>query len=236
VAYVLEKEGDISAVIAESIGNNTASIPPHAYWEIIRKACDKLGALLVFDEIPTCFWRTGNMFAFEHYDVVPDMVAIGKSLGGGVFPLAAMIAREEFDVMPNRGLGHFTHEKNPVAAAASLAAIEYIEENNFAQHVLALGEYALGQMREMMTRHRLIGDVRGKGLLMVMELVRDRTTKERASEEAEIIMYRAFEKGMAFKLSMGNIIYLCPALMIKKEEMDRALHILDECLADVEKK
>ena len=115
VEYVLEKEGDIAAVIAEPI-RSTPYIPKPEYWQIIRKACDRHGALLIFDEIPHALGRTGRMFTCENFDVVPDMLVIGKGLGGGVFPIAALIAREGLDVAGNRALGHYTHERAPSPA------------------------------------------------------------------------------------------------------------------------
>ena len=229
VEYVLEKEGDIAAVIAEPV-RSTPTIPRPEYWQRIRRACDRHGALLIFDEIPQALGRTGTFFTCEHYGVVPDILVIGKGLGGGVFPLAAVIAREGLDVSADRALGHYTHEKNPVACAAGLATIEYVEEHNLATHARELGRYALARMTEMMERHPLIGDVRGLGLLMGIELVRDRATKERAADEAEAVMYCALSKGLSFKLTMGNILTLTPPLIITQEEMDRALAIIEECL------
>jgi 4-aminobutyrate aminotransferase len=122
-----------------------------------------------------------------------------------------------------------------VGCAAALATIEYVETHNLAAHARELGGYALTRMTEMMERHLLIGDVRGLGLFLGIELVKDRATRERATEEAEAVMYCALSKGLSFKLAMGNIITLTPALTIKREEMDKALDIIDECLTKVEK-
>ena len=234
VEYILEKEGDISAVIAEPI-RSTPYIPKPEYWRTIRRACDRHGALLIFDEIPHALGRIGKMFTCENFGVVPDMLVIGKGLGGGVFPVAALIAREDLDVAGDRALGHYTHEKSPVACAAALATIEYIETHNLAAHARELGQYALARMNIMMESHPMIGDVRGLGLFLGIELVKDRATRERAYDEAETVMYAALSKGLSFKLTMGNIITLTPALTIKKEEMDKALDILEECLTEVEK-
>jgi 4-aminobutyrate aminotransferase len=234
IEYVLEKEGDISAVIGETV-RSTPFIPPKDYWKRIRAACNKHGALLILDEIPHCLGRTGKMFTCEHYDVIPDMLVIGKGLGGGIFPLAALITKEDLNVMADKALGHYTHEKNPVACAAGLATLEVIEDEGLAENARVLGEYALNRMRAMMADHRLIGDVRGLGLLMGMELVKDRMTMGRATDEAEQVMYRALTKGLNFKLTMGNIITLTPALTITQPEIDRALDILDECLTEVER-
>jgi 4-aminobutyrate aminotransferase len=233
IEYILEKEGDIAAVISEPI-RSTPYIPKPEYWRAVRRACDKYGALLIFDEIPHALGRTGKMFTLENFDVLPDMVVIGKGLGGGVFPLAALIAREGLDVAGDRALGHYTHEKSPVACAAALATIEYIEKHHLAEHASELGRHALARMTEMMERHPLIGDVRGIGLFMGIELVKNRSTRERATDEAEAVMYAALSKGMSFKLTMGNIITLTPALIITKDEMDKALDIIEECIAKVE--
>jgi 4-aminobutyrate aminotransferase len=173
------------------------------------------------------------MFTCEHFGVVPDILVLGKGLGGGIFPLAAIIAREGLDVAGDRALGHYTHEKNPVACAAALASIRYIEEHKLADHARELGRYALGRMAEMMERHPLIGDVRGLGLLLGMELVRDRVTKERATGEAEAVMYCALSKGLSFKLTMGNILTLTPPLTITQDELDQALMIIETCLDQV---
>jgi 4-aminobutyrate aminotransferase len=220
-------------VIAETV-RSTPFIPPQDYWKRIRQACDRHGALLILDEIPHALGRTGKMFTCEHYDIVPDMLVIGKALGGGIFPLAALIARSGLDrAMPDKALGHYTHEKNPTACAAGLAAIEVIEQEGLLEHARTLGEHALGRLRALQSKHRLVGDVRGLGLLMGVELVRDRTTLERASLEAERVMYSCLSKGLNFKLTMGNIITLTPALTITQPEMDRAIDILDESLAEL---
>jgi 4-aminobutyrate aminotransferase len=234
VEYILEKEGDIAAVIAEPI-RSTPTIPTPEYWQTIRRACDRHGALLIFDEIPHSLGRTGRMFTFENFGVVPDMVVIGKGLGGAVLPLAALIVREDLDVAAERALGHYTHEKNPVLCAAALAAIEVIEKHGLVAHSRELGRYALERLTDMMKRHPLIGDVRGLGLFLGVELVKDRETRERASDEAEAVMYAALSRGLSFKTSMGNILTLTPPLIITREEMDRALAILEECISEVEK-
>ena len=232
IEYVLDKEGDVAAVIAETV-RSTSVIPPAGYWPKVRAACDKHGTLLILDEIPHCLGRTGRMFTCQHFNVVPDMLVIGKGLGGGIFPLAALIARHDLDVSPDRALGHYTHEKNPVACAAALATIECLEENNLPANAENMGARALNRMHEMMQKHKIVGAVRGLGLLMGIELVKDRQTKEPAVDEAEGVMYGALAKGLNFKVTMGNIITLTPPLTITKEEIDRAMDILDGCLEDV---
>ncbi len=234
VEYILEKEGDIAAVIAEPI-RSTPYIPKPEYWQKIRKACDKHGALLIFDEIPHALGRTGEMFTFQNFGVTPDIVVLGKGLGGGIIPLAGVIASEHLDVAADRALGHYTHEKSPVACAAALATIEYVEKNKLVEHSRKLGAYSLNRLNEMKERHALIGDVRGLGLFLGIELVKDRKTRERATEEAEAVMYACLSKGLSFKVTMGNILTLTPALVITREEMDQALDIVETCIADIKK-
>lgn len=234
VEYVLEKEGDVAAVIGETV--RAVPVVPHPeYWITVRRACDRHGALLILDEIPTALGRTGTMFACEQFGVVPDVLVIGKGLGGGILPLAAVIARERLDVSPDRALGHYTHEKNPVACAAALATIAYVEEHGLPARARALGGRALGRMRAMMEAHPLIGDVRGLGLLLGIELVTDRATRARAVDEAEAVMYAALSRGLSFKVTMGNVLTLAPPLVITDAEMERALDILDDALTEVER-
>jgi len=232
--YVLDHERDVAAVIAEPV-RSTPYIPPKEYWQTIRKVCDRHGTLLIFDEICHGLGRTGRMFTCEHFDVTPDILVLGKGLGGGVLPLAAMIARDGLDVAADRALGHYTHEKSPVACAAALATIRYIQDHKLVENARAIGESAVQQLRSMASRHPLIGDVRGLGLLIGVELVTDRKTKARATEEAEQVMYLALAKGLSFKLTMGNILTLTPPLIITQAEMDRAVAILDECLTEVQR-
>lgn len=230
IEYVLEKEGDIACVIAEPV-RWTPYVPPPGYWTAVREACDKHGALLIFDEIPNSMGRTGTFFTFERFGVVPDMVVIGKGLGGGVLPLAALIATEALnDVCATKALGHYTHEKSPVCCAAALATIQYIEDHDLAKNAMDLGAYAVRRMRKLMADHDLVGDVRGIGLLLGIELVEDRGTKKRALDVAEDVMYLALERGLSFKLTMGNIITLCPPLTVEAGDLDAAFDILDECL------
>lgn len=231
--YVLEKEGDVGAVIAEPV-RSTPYIPPAEYWRKVRDACDRHGALLILDEIPNCLGRTGKMFACEHYGIVPDMLVLGKGLGGGVFPLAALIAREDLDVMPDRALGHYTHEKNPAACAAGLATLECIEKDGLLENAIRMGDYALQKLRAIKENHRIIGSVRGLGLLIGVELIRPGTWHGRAMKEAEQVMYGALSRGLSFKLTMGNIITLAPPLTITREEMDEALGILSACFREIE--
>jgi len=246
VDYVMEHEGDVAAFIAEPIRCTNVTVPPVEYWQRIRDICDKHGALLIFDEIPLCLGRTGRMFACEVQQsplrsigelhapaVTPDILCIGKGLGGGIFPMAAMIAREDLDIAGDKSLGHYTHEKSPVGCAAALATIEYIEKEGLVERSAQLGEKALKHLQQLADRYSLIGDVRGIGLLLGVELVKDRATKEPAVEAAEQILYSALARGLSFKVSMGNVLTLMPPLTVTESELDRAIHILRECLENL---
>ncbi len=231
VRYVLEKEGDVAAVIAEPV-RSVPYVPPTGFWKAVRQACDDHGALLIFDDIPSGLGKTGRMFSGDHFGVVPDIVTLGKALGGGMLPIAAMIARSGLDVMGDRALGHYTHEKNPVTARAALTTIEIIESEGLVENAATVGAHALSRLQEMKTRHPLIGDVRGLGLVLGLDLVEDPATKTPANSAADRILYKALERGLSFKTTMGSVLSLTPPLTITHGEMDRALDILDACIAE----
>ncbi len=233
VEYVLEKEGDVAAVIAEPVRCTTVDLPPPGYWQRVRSACDRHGALLILDETAVCLGRTGRMFACECFDVVPDILILGKGLGGGVFPLAAVIAREAFNVAGHIALGHYTHEKSPVACAAALAALDCIEEAGLLQRATEKGNLALERLRNMQPSHPLMGDVRGLGLLLAVELMSPGGAPAR--EEAEKVLYRCLAEGLSFKVSSGNVLTLTPPLTISDEEMEKAMQIIEAGLTDGER-
>jgi len=228
VDYVLDKEGDVGAVISETV-RSTPYVPPRDYWRIVREACDRHGTLLILDEIPTALGRTGHMFACEHFDIVPDMLVIGKGLGGGVYPLAALIVREHLDLSPDRALGHYTHEKSPVGCAAGLATLEVIEEEGLLERSRALGVQALERLRAMAADDARIRDVRGLGLLLGVELAPE--DERDVAALAETLMYACLARGLSFKVSMGRVVTLAPALTIEEQELERGLDILRQSLA-----
>ena len=232
IRTVLEKEGDVAAVVAEPM-RAVPYIAPPGFWQDVRRACDEHGALLVFDEIPTGLGKTGRLFACEHEGVRPDILVLGKALGGGVLPIAATLCRPELDVAGQWALGHYTHEKNPVTCRAALATLEIIADEGLVARAAELGAHALERLNALMDKHRLVGDVRGRGLLMGVELVADRDSRAPAGEAAEQVFYRALERGLSFKISMGNVLTLGPPLTISRDELDRALDILDESLGGV---
>jgi 4-aminobutyrate aminotransferase len=233
IRYVLEKEGDIGAVIAEPM-RAVPYVPPAGFWQKVRQACDDFGALLIFDEIPTGLGKTGRLFACQHDEVVPDILVLGKSLGGGVVPISAVLCRAELDVCGEFAYGHYTHEKNPVTTRAALTTLRIIEEEGLVAQAARLGAVALARLEEMKERHPLIGDVRGRGCLLGIELVRDRQTREPACEAAEAVLYRALAQGLSFKTTMGNVLTLTPPLITTEAQMHRALDIIESSIAEVE--
>jgi len=201
------------------------------FWQEARKLCDKHGILLILDEIPIALGRTGKMFAFEHYDIEPDILCIGKGLGGGIIPQAAIITRDDYNAYKDISLGHYTHEKSPLGSIAGLTTLNIIEEERLLKKANKDEVYFRAALSALKTKHKLIGDVRGIGLLWGIELVKDKISKEKAIDEAEKIMYNCLKKGLSFKVSAGNVLQLSPALTITRKEIDKALNILDESLA-----
>ncbi len=232
--YVIEKEGDIGAFIAETIRNTDVQIPSSAYWKRVREICSSHGVLLILDEIPIAFGRTGKMFCFEHFGIEPDMVCLGKGLGGGIVPMAALVARNEYNVASDVSLGHFTHEKSPLGCVAGKAVIDYIEQNQILDKVTDDERFMRKELMAMKDRHPLIGDVRGIGLLWGIELVKDRITKEKATEVAENVMYKCLENGLSFKVSQGNVIQLSPPLVITRSQLQEALAIVESAIGAVQ--
>jgi len=224
IEYVLAKEGDVAAVVIETVRSTDVQVPPPEYYETVRRACDRHGALLILDEIPICLGRTGHLFAFEAYGIVPDMVVLGKGLGGGVFPMAALIARAGLDVAGDRALGHYTHEKSPVGCAAALATLDVIEEENLLERARRLGAEALERLRAMQRRLPAVVEVRGVGLLLAVELADPAL--------AEDALYRALAAGLSFKVGQGNVIVLAPPLVIEAEDLWRALEILEQSIGE----
>jgi len=231
IESLLAREPDIAAVVAEPIRCTTVDLPQANYWARVRAACDRAGALLIFDEIPIWAGRTGRMFAAQHDGVTPDIAVIGKSLGGGIFPLAAMLARPDLDCIPEGALGHFTHEKSPVGAAAALAFLDVIDDERLCERSAIEGERLAARLRGLAAQHPIIREVRGRGLLVGVELA---TTAEQppATRIAERVLYASLARGLSFKVSGGTVLTLTPPLNTPRDLLDQAVSILDEALAE----
>lgn len=218
IDYVLALEGDIAAVIAEPMRWTTAEPPPAGFWPRVRASCDRHGALLIFDEVPSGLGRVGAMFVTELTGCVPDMLVLGKGLGGGIMPFAAMLAREVLNVAADGAIGHYTHEKSPVCCAAALATIDTILEDGLIAHAARLGEAGLARLRTGLAGHHAVRAVRGVGLYFGVEL--------EDAALAERVMYRCLENGVSFKIGGGTVLVLCPPLVIAREDLEQAIDVV----------
>jgi 4-aminobutyrate aminotransferase len=232
-----ESSGDVAAVVTEPyLGGGGYVVPPPGYAEAIRAFCDRRGLLLIYDEVQSSFGRTGKMFAFENFNLVPDILCVAKGFTSSV-PGSAMIARRTVmeALLPDSMSS--THGGNPLSCAAALASIEVLEEENLCERAQATGWYILQSFREMKESHPLIGDVRGLGMAIGVELVLDKITKEPAAEVAHDVTLRVFEKGLLMippKAVFDNVLRINPPLTIERDLVDKALKIIEEALSEAE--
>jgi len=235
-------EGSVAGVIAEPFQANGGMVPaPDGYFNVLRDVCDKNECAMIIDEVQTAWGRCGPMFAMEHYGVVPDMIVVGKAFGGG-FPLSGVIVSDKFANLAPWEYG-FTQIGHPVSAAASYRMIEVIQRDHLTSHASAMGERFGELLGALYERHQIIGDVRTLGLMIGIELVRDRTTKEHAFEETDWVMHRCVERGLilgktgpVFPPPRGNVLKLKPAITVQPDEVDEMCRILDEVLTEAEAK
>lgn len=225
---------EVAAIVVEPIqGDAGIIVPPPLFLPQLREFCTKHGILFVDEEIQTGFGRTGKWFAIEHWDVIPDIVVIGKAVASGM-PLSALVARADILETLEPPADVFTCAGNPVACEAALATIAVIHEEKPVDRSARLGQYAIGRLLEMKDRHQLIGDVRGKGLSIGVDLVKDLQSKERAVKEALKVCWRCYEKGVLLIAFSGSVLRIQPPLVISEKELDCALNIIDESLMEVE--
>jgi 4-aminobutyrate aminotransferase len=219
---------DCAAIIVEPIqGEGGYIVPPASFLQTIRRIADKYGVPVIADEVQSGMGRTGKMFASQHFDFVPDMMAIAKGIASGL-PLGATVARA--DLMKwGPGSHASTFGGNPVAIAASLATIELLEDGLLA-NAAKMGEYLMDGLRELMKRHEIIGDVRGKGLMIGIELVKNRATKEPHPDALFQVEVECFRRGLIIQGAGTSTIRLSPPLVIDQEQCDFALETLDEAL------
>lgn len=222
---------EVAAIAVEPVqGEGGYIVPPGKFLERIARICRANGILLFADEVQTGMGRTGKMLAVDHFGIVPDIVALAKAIASGL-PLSATVACADVMNWPP-GAHASTFGGNPVACAAALATLDLIEEG-LARNAARLGDRLLSGLRGLMERHELIGDVRGLGLMLGIELVRDRDTKERATPERDRLVRRCFEKGLLVLPAGPNSVRLSPPLVITEKQADTALSILDDVLAEV---
>lgn len=229
VDYVLGREGDVAAVIAEPM-RAVPVVPPPGFWQAVRAACDRHGALLIFDEIPTGLGKTGRDFAFQHDGVVPDIVTLGKALGGAMLPIAAVVARRDLDVCGDFAIGHYTHEKNPLTARAALTTLDILRDEGLAERAVDLGNKAMQRLKDSLGRCPHVGDIRGRGLMFGIDIVTDRDSRTPDPARAEAIYYRCLDAGLSFKISAGSVLTLSPPLVIETADLDHALGIVEQAI------
>jgi 2,2-dialkylglycine decarboxylase (pyruvate) len=231
--------GSLCAFVAEPVlSAGGIIVPPDGYFLRARELCDERGMLLVLDEAQTGFGRLGTMFGFEHDGALPDFVAVSKTLGGGL-PLAATItsAAIEEDCV-RKGFLHVTsHVSDPLPAAAGLAVLDVIEEEGLVGQTGERGDYLLARLRELQTEHEQIGDVRGRGLLVGLELVEDRASRSPANALGAAVTEECLRRGLSMNIvragSSANCFRMAPPLTITEEEIDLGIEILDASLRAV---
>lgn len=226
-----------AGVIAEPIqGEGGFITPPPEYFAKIHKICRKYDIPLIIDEVQTGAGRTGKMFAIEHWGVEPDIITLAKSLAGGM-PLSAVIGRADMmDTSHVGGLGG-TYAGNPVSCRAALAVLEILLEDGLLQTAEELGRKLRLRLEAMQSRHEIIGELRGIGPMLALELVKDRESKEPAADEAKRLVQLCFERGLVLLScgSLGNVIRILMPLVITGEQLEKGLTILEECLGDLKR-
>jgi len=225
---------DVAAFIAEPVmGEGGIIVPPANYFKEVKKVLDHYGILFIADEVQSGFGRTGKMFAIEYYGVVPDILVAAKGIADG-FPLSSYTARPEIADAYKPGDHLSTFGGNPVSCAAALANIEFFEKENLLAHTVETGNYAIGKLRQLQKSHALIGEVRGLGLMIGVELVKD-AQKTPASVEAEAIRDACLRQGMLIGVGgiAGNVVRFQPPLVITRQQIDRAIGIFAQALREV---
>jgi 4-aminobutyrate aminotransferase len=226
---------EVAAVLLEPIqGEGGYIVPPDSFIPGLRRLCDKHGILLISDEVQSGIGRTGKWFAIEHWGVEPDIVLVAKGIASGM-PMGAFIARESIMREWGRGAHGNTYGGNPLCMAAALTTLRLVEDGMI-ENAARMGEYFRQQVRQMMDRHPTIGDVRGKGLMVGMELVTDRATKEPARHVLKDLLQAAFERGLLLLPCGVSTIRFMPALNISREMADEGLDIFDQALTTAEEK
>jgi 4-aminobutyrate aminotransferase-like enzyme len=229
-----ETSGRVAGIVLEPIQGWAGSVvPPDGWIQGIRKVCDEFGILFMADEVLTCMARTGKMFAMEHWDTVPDVMTLGKGFGNG-FPVTAMLVSDEHKDVIEKISASTSYGGNPMACAAALASIEVIEEENLCERSAHLGDILLKRMKEMQEQYPIIGDVRGLGCLLGIELVKDKATQEPFDLAGQLVYQKAFARGLAW-IPAGNVLRMSPPMIMEDEVALKGLAIIEEAIAETQK-
>jgi 4-aminobutyrate aminotransferase len=224
---------EVAGILVETIqGEGGYIVPPAGFYPALRKLCDQHEILLIVDEVQSGMGRTGKWWAIEHFEVEPDIVTSAKGIASGL-PLGACIARKSIMDWPRGSHGN-TFGGNPISCAAALATIDLIE-NEYRENAASMGQYAIDALHEIMARHPSIGDVRGLGLMIGVEFVKDRRLKTPAEHLTERIVELAFERGLVLLTCGKSVMRIAPPLCITKDELDEGLKIFDEAIGLAEK-
>ncbi|MFP4589557.1 MAG: aspartate aminotransferase family protein [Candidatus Bipolaricaulota bacterium] len=232
--HLVDPQQVAAMVVEPIIGEGGFLIPPDDFLPYLRELSNKYGIDLIFDEIQAGVGRTGKFFSAEHWGVEPDMATLAKSLAGGL-PLSAVVGKTEIMDAPTGSSIGGTYVGNPIACRAALAVTEVIEEENLLERAEKLGQKVRDRFKEMQSTHQIIGDVRGKGMMNAMEFVKDRESKEPASEEVGEIVQTCLKEGVILGTAGldGNVIRLLPPLVIKEDHLHFALDKVEEVIARV---
>jgi 4-aminobutyrate aminotransferase-like enzyme len=226
--------GDVAGFCLEPIQGWGGSImPPDDFFPKLRKYCDDKGLLLMIDEVLASWGRCGKWLCMENWDVVPDIVTIGKGFGNG-FPVTCVAVREPYKESFESISASSSYGGNPMACAAALASTKVIEEENLLEHAQHLGDVANQRMAKMLDEHKIVGDVRAKGCLMGIELVKDKATKEPLNAAGELVYKKAFAKGLAW-IPAGHILRMSPPIVMDEDTLLKGLDIIDESIGEAAK-
>jgi 4-aminobutyrate aminotransferase-like enzyme len=236
VRTVIQEEtaGRVAGIVLEPIQGWAGSVvPPEGWIQGIGALCREKGILLMADEVLTCMARTGKMFAMQHWDTVPDVMTLGKGFGNG-FPVTAMLVSEKYKESVEKISASTSYGGNPMACAAALASIEVIEEEQLCERSARLGEIMLQQMRKMAATYNIVGDVRGKGCLLGIELVKDKLTREPFDEAGRLVYQKAFRKGLAW-IPAGSVLRMSPPMIMEDAIALKGLSIIEEAISETQK-
>jgi len=225
----------VAAIIAEPVqGEGGFIVPPKDYFKRVKEICEENGIVFIMDEIQAGMGRTGHLFASEYFEIEPDIILTAKSLAAGM-PLSAVTGKTEIMNAPHVGGLGGTYGGNPVSCAAALAVFETIEEENLIEKGKKLGEEVRLAFNKLKEKYEIIGDVRGLGPMLALELVKDRETREPAADEAKLLVKLAFEKGLILLScgNFGNVIRTLMPISIERVQLEKGLAILDACFSEL---
>jgi 4-aminobutyrate aminotransferase-like enzyme len=229
-----ETSGRVAGIVLEPVqGWGGSVVPPDGWMQKLRAQCDELGILLFADEVLTCMARTGKMFAMQHWDTVPDVMTLGKGFGNG-FPITAMLVSEKYKEVIEKISASTSYGGNPMACAAALASIEVIEEENLCERSAHLGEILLKRMKEIEPQYSIIGEVRGLGCLLGIELVKDKASKTPFEEAGRMVYQKVFQKGLAW-IPAGHILRMSPPMIMDDDVALKGLDIIEEAIYETQK-